>query len=82
MNTERQILKNEHLALKHKKMELAVEAGGKIASIKNLLARASLSPISEIDMEVVALLAIEARDLRRQYMDVCTKMAQVEKELE
>ncbi|MBI4621054.1 MAG: hypothetical protein HY739_12985 [Desulfobacterales bacterium] len=82
MNTERQILKQEHLALKQKKRELAVKAGGKIDSIKNLLARASLSPISEIDMEVVADLSIEARDLRREYMDVCDKIAQVEKELE
>ncbi|MFH2011694.1 MAG: hypothetical protein ABIJ37_03165 [Pseudomonadota bacterium] len=82
MSEERLILKGRYLDLKQKRIDLALQINTQIKSIKNLLAASSVSPIADIDLEGIAALATEARDLRREYLDVCGKIAQVEKELE
>ena len=82
MSEERLILKGKYLDLKQKKIDLALQINTQVKAIRNLLAASSVSPIAEIDLEGVAALAVEVRDLKRRYMEICHDIARIEKELE
>lgn len=82
MSEERLILKGRYLDLKQKRIDIALQINTQIKAIKNLLAASSVSPIADIDIEGVAALAVEARDLKMKYMEICHDIAKIEKELE
>ncbi|RJP59030.1 MAG: hypothetical protein C4549_02785 [Deltaproteobacteria bacterium] len=82
MSEERLILKGKYLDLKQKRIDLSLQINTQIKSIKNLLAASSVSPIAEIDLEGVAAMATEARDLKMKYMEICHDIAKIEKDLE
>jgi len=81
MSEERLILKGRYMDMKQKRIDLALQINTQIKAIKNLLASSSVSPIAEIDLEGVAVLAAEARDLKTKHMEICCDIAKVEKEL-
>ena len=82
MSEERLILKGKYLDMKQKKIDLALQINTQVKAIKNLLAASFVSPIAEIDLDGVAALAIEGRDLKIRYMEICHDIARIEKELE
>ena len=67
--------------LKLRKMNLAISANSRIKAIKNSLALASVTPLHEIDIDEVALLATELKDLKDEYLDVLEKIKRLEREL-
>ena len=81
MSEERLILKGRYMDMKQKRIDLTLRINAQIKAIKNLLASSSVSPIAEIDLEGVAVLAVEARDLKTKHMEICCDIAKVEKEL-
>ena len=67
--------------LKLRKMNLIISANTKIKAIKDALALSSVTPLSEIDIDSVALISQELRDVKDEYLDTLEKIKSLEKEL-
>ena len=80
--SERLRLKTELQARKFRAMELATEADGKIRAIKDLLVTASITPLHEINCELIKTLAVELLQLKNEYKKISEEMAKIKKELE
>ena len=80
--SERLQLKGMLSDLKQKKMKLATGADANVRAMRNILATASVSPLSEIDLESALIHLTEARQQQEDYFRVCADIKKIEKELE
>lgn len=81
LKQEQMILRGRLEELRMEKMDLAARAEANIRAAKGLLAAASVTPLAEIDLAGAAVHITEAADLQKRYVEVCGKMAAIEKEL-
>jgi RNA processing factor Prp31 len=75
-------LKGALADLRQNKVKLALQANTKITAIKSLLSNSAIHQIQELDIEGVASLAEELRELYHEYKDVLDKIRRIEQELE
>ena len=82
MNTERAILKGELSDLKQQKMKLATACDANIQAARNFLAGATVRPINEIEVDAALVNLQEAARQKRELLEVDSKIARIERELD
>lgn len=80
--SERLMLKDALQARKFRRMELSSTADAKLRSMKELLVKAVIYPLGEIDCDLILSLAAETKKLKDEYTLLTEEIAKIEKELE
>ncbi len=81
MNTELAILRRELAFLKMTKMELETAIGGKVKTVKSILAMANILKISQIDIKGALDVLKEADAAKDKLEEVIAKIEQINQEL-
>lgn len=68
--------------LRMQRLELTTKAGAKISAIKHLLSMSAITPINEIDIEGVHMLAQELLEIKKDMQKNLEDSAKITKELE
>ncbi len=81
MNQERAIMKGHLAELKPQKIDLAGKITANLRAVKNALAASAVTPIGQLDIEGAAVHLNEAVELKARYLDVCSHIETLEREL-